>query len=372
MIHKIAIAVSGGVDSMMAAHLLKQEGHELFGVHFVTGYEPDKIPETLLGEVIIPHDQKTADLPLGKLADSLNIPIHILDLRTEFQEKVVDYFVQTYLAGETPNPCLYCNPAIKFGSLLNYAMEKGADKVATGHYARVEPVSASRFQLKKGVDPVKDQSYFLAFSTQDQLRRLALPLGAYKKKEIVEMAAHHGLAPLTQKESQDICFISHGDYQGFIEQQPGFSKLPGPIVNVQGNVVGEHQGLHLFTVGQRRGINCPAKDPYYVKRIDVPQNTLVVGFRDELATTACRVNHIHWITQPPSTDIRTHVKLRYRHKEIPCTIEINTRDSTLVHFESPVFPVTPGQGAVFIDGDVILGGGIISQERRERLPYADL
>lgn len=372
MIEKIAVAISGGVDSMMAAHLLKAEGHEVFGVHFVTGYEPDKIPEALLGEIITPHDKKALHPALGKLADTLNIPIHILDFRAVFREKVVDYFVHTYLAGKTPNPCLYCNPAIKFGTLLTYAMEKGADKVATGHYARIEPSSGSRYLLKKGTDPVKDQSYFLAFSTQDQLERLVLPLGTYTKKEIVELAAHHGLSPSTQKESQDICFIPDGDYQRFIERQPEFSRKPGPIVDVKGNVVGEHQGLHLFTVGQRRGINCPAKNPYYVGGIDVPTNTLFVGFREELATTACRVSQVNWITSPPPSAGRTHVKLRYRHREIPCTIHAHTSDSVLVNFHTPVFPVTPGQGAIFILDDVILGGGIISRERKERTPYADL
>jgi tRNA-specific 2-thiouridylase len=357
----IAIALSGGIDSLVSAALLKDQGHRLIGIHFLTGYEsalPHRLPASSSKEAL--NDRiRLAQEQLNPLADQLDIPLYIIDLRTEFKSRVVDYFIRTYQNGQTPNPCLQCNPSIKFNLLLNRANRYGADCIATGHYAQIRTGSDGRMHLARGVDPVKDQSYFLARLTQEQLKSAVLPLGRYTKNQTRQMAKEMGLQPATHQESQDICFIKNGTYGDFLAAQPGFSAKPGPIVDLEGNELGRHHGLHLFTIGQRRGINCPAAAPYYVIRIEPAQNRLVVGRKKDLPIRSFVVNRINWIALPPLESIDISVRVRYRHQAVSATLLPLEANRAEIVFKIPQPAVTPGQGAVFYDHDEILGGGWI-------------
>ena len=347
-----AVAVSGGVDSLMAAWILKEQGHDVIGIHFITGFEtaPSRIqhPQT---------DNRLKVLGIGK---QLKIPVEIVDIRAEFQEKIVDYFTQTYKSGQTPNPCMLCNPTIKFGKILSCAQSFGAQKLATGHYARIKKDPSGDFHLFKGFDPRKDQSYFLARLTQQQLENGCFPLGGMKKSDVKQMAAQRGLRPVTCDESQDVCFIKHTSYGEFLSTQKGFEPRPGLIETVNGQVIGKHDGLHLFTIGQRRGINCPAPEPYYVIRLDAGHNRLTVGTKKDLLSTECKVVEINWIGKEPTLPMDVHTRVRYRSKETASTVFPQGKSTAMVRFKEPQTAVTPGQGAVFYQGDEILGGGWIS------------
>lgn len=352
-----AIAISGGVDSMMAAYRLRREGHAVIGIHFLTGYEtafPSPSTESLS------QDHKdTIAAGIAELAGRLDIPFKILDLSAQFKQDVIRYFIDSYEDGRTPNPCMVCNPRIKFGALLGFARTLGAERLATGHYARIRTDKSGRFHLLRGVDRAKDQSYFLAFLHQDQLSRALFPLGEFTKTSVKEMATLNGLKPITVGESQDICFIKGLSYGGFLARQPNFSPQPGPIADVNGNVIGRHNGLHLFTIGQRRGINCPAAEPYYVVRIDKRQNRLIVGFKKDMGASQCRVTEINWINGRPPSPLRVKTRVRYRHQAAPSTVTPLDDRTAMVAFDAPEAAITPGQGAVFYQDDEVLGGGWI-------------
>ena len=281
-------------------------------------------------------------------------------MRTEFREKIVGYFSRTYQDGKTPNPCMLCNPTIKFGTLLAHAQALGAQKLATGHYARIKKDEAGNCHLFKGVDSLKDQSYFLSRLSRGQLANARFPLGEMKKSEIKQMAAQRGLHPVTRGESQDVCFIKRDSYREFLTGQTNLKPEPGLIEDVNGAVIGEHNGLHLFTIGQRRGINCPAAEPYYVIRLDIPRNRLVVGAQKDLLSSSCRVSDINWIVEEPAAPLQVHTRVRYRSKEVASTVIPQNERTALVQFNQPQSAVTPGQGAVFYRGDEILGGGWIT------------
>jgi len=274
----------------------------------------------------------------------------------------VDYFTAAYRNGETPNPCLVCNPAIKFGALLDEARRLGASRLATGHYARVEKRQGMRYRLRRGVDESKDQSYFLSRLTQAQLARACFPLGALTKANVKALAATEKLQPLTRQESQDVCFIRDTSYADFLIRTTGIRPQPGDIVDTAGHRVGSHSGLHRYTVGQRRGINCPASEAYYVIRIDTRSNRLVVGSKDELVVESCRVTGINWITAIPESPITARTRIRYRHIAVPSTVSPVGHDAAVVRFAEPQAAVTPGQGAVFYQGDEVVGGGWICAE----------
>ena len=348
MNHTIAVAVSGGVDSMVAAHLLQQEHPDVFGLHFLTGFET------------APADRSARAVQF--ISEQLGIPVHVVDLSADFKRNVVDYFSATYLSGETPNPCVVCNPSIKFGVLLHFAQGLGADHLATGHYALVRRDPTGRYRLSKGADARKDQSYFLARLSQAQLAKARFPLGAFTKSAVREMAARRGLKPAATQESQDVCFIRTGAYPQFIAALSDRPSEPGLIETTAGDVIGEHKGLHAFTVGQRRGINCPAAEPYYVVRLDTARNRLVVGLKKDLMTTECGVAQINWICLPPQVPVRVQTRVRYRTRETPATLTPLNEETARVRFDSPQLAVTPGQAAVFYDGDDVLGGGFISRE----------
>jgi tRNA-specific 2-thiouridylase len=348
-----AVAVSGGVDSLMAAHILKERGQQVIGIHFITGYEDASSyirgPEA---------DKKLNVLQIGQ---QLNMPIEIVDLQAEFEEKIVGYFCRTYQSGRTPNPCMQCNPTIKFGTILAHAHKLGAQKLATGHYARIKMDPDGKCRLLKGVDPKKDQSYFLARLSRRQLAAACFPLGTMKKSEVKSLAAQKGMHLVTRTESQDVCFIKNGAYAEFLTGQPGFEPQAGLIENVNGRVIGEHRGLHHFTIGQRRGINCPAAEPYYVVRLDAERNRLIVGAKEDLLSAECRVADINWIGREPSSPIQVDTRVRYRSMEVASTLIPRDHGAAIVKFKIPQPAVTPGQGAVFYRGDEILGGGWIQE-----------
>jgi len=354
-----AIAISGGVDSMMAAYRLLQAGHAVIGIHFLTGYETAGILPGGEPRLKDPKESITGRIP--ELAGRLGIPFRIIDLSAPFKREVIRYFSDSYEKGLTPNPCMVCNPRIKFGTLLRFARELGAERLATGHYARIGADGSGRYHLFRGADRAKDQSYFLAFLQQDQLARALFPLGELSKTSVKEMAAASGLEPVATGESQDICFIRGISYGEFLARQPGFAPRPGPIVDVEGNIIGRHNGLHLFTIGQRRGINCPAAEPYYVLTIDKTQNRLIVGFKKNLGTSRCRVTDINWINGTPSAPLKVRTRVRYRHQAVPSTVTALDDRTATVTFDGPETAVTPGQGAVFYQGDEVLGGGWISE-----------
>ncbi|MDI6688362.1 MAG: tRNA 2-thiouridine(34) synthase MnmA [Desulfobacterales bacterium] len=337
-----AIALSGGVDSLVAAFLLKKQGRKVIGIHFTTGYETDSLN-------IISH-----------IADKLDINIEVLDCRREFKQKVVDYFVQSYLTGQTPNPCLVCNPLIKFGAVLEFARGLGASCLATGHYAGTSKDKDGRFHLLKGVDSKKDQSYFLAFMTQKQLACACFPLGMMTKAEVIKLAKEHELDHFIKQESQDICFIKGKAYGEFIALQKGLIPQPGLIEDIEGNIIGKHKGMHLFTIGQRRGINIPVSEPYYVVKIDRKQNRIVVGFKDSLMASECKVTSINWIGKEPTSPVKVYTRLRYRHKPALSTLFPDNGNKAIVGFETPQSAITPGQGAVFYNNNEVLGGGWIT------------
>jgi len=347
----IAVAMSGGVDSLTAAFLLKRQGYPVFGIHFITGYESDA---QCRGACIDPVQEK-----FTRFGEQIGIQATVIDCRAEFKAGVVDYFVNTYFSGHTPNPCLTCNPKIKFGTVLNQVIKQGAERLATGHYARVQADDTGKFHLLKGVDPRKDQSYFLARLTQQQLAKACFPLGNFKKSEVKRLARTEGLRPLLESESQDVCFIKDESYQRFLAAQPGFESAAGPIVDRNGNTIGQHRGLHRFTIGQRRGINCPAAEPYYVIRIDRETNRLVVGSKQDLFRSECRVVDINWIQAVPDTPKKVYTRVRYRSAAVPSIVIPEDARSAIVRFETPQAAVTPGQGAVFYQKDEILGGGWI-------------
>jgi tRNA-uridine 2-sulfurtransferase len=277
----IGVAVSGGVDSLVAAFLLKQQYKQVFGLHFTTGYEAGKTD-------------------MNRLKDQLKMDVIPLDLSGPFENQVIQYFVSTYTQGKTPNPCMVCNQKIKFGALLEEAKKRGADYLATGHYATIvngltQPeLNMPDARLEKAADEKKDQSYFLARLSCEQLSQILCPLAPMTKDQVKRLAARHHLTPVTAKESQDICFIHDPDFFLFVAKKTGIRPEPGPVVDIDGRQVGTHNGVHAFTVGQRRGINCPASEPYYVRKIDPAAHTLHVCFKKDLARKEMTVEQLVW------------------------------------------------------------------------------
>jgi tRNA-specific 2-thiouridylase len=263
---------------------------------------------------------------------------------------------------------MVCNKRIKFGSLLQAARSVGASRLATGHYARTAEIGQEGLRLRKGADPKKDQSYFLAFLTEEQLRSALFPLGRLHKTAVMRVAARCGLRPVSSRESQDVCFIRGGSYRDFLAGMPEFSAMPGPIVDADGQVVGEHKGLHRFTVGQRRGIDCPGPQPYYVLCLDGENNRLVVGTKDQLYRSRCRLSGVRWSGRTPEDPVRVSVRVRYRSAAVPAVVTPEEGEGAVVRFERPQAAVTAGQAAVFYRGDIVEGAGWIEPPRD--LPFS--
>jgi tRNA-specific 2-thiouridylase len=351
----VAVALSGGLDSAVAAHLLKEQGYIVTGIHFQTGYECR--PNGSMSHAPV----SLADTRARKAAHQIGIPIEMMDCSRIFQKEVVDYFIHTYRSGQTPNPCMVCNERIKFGPLLDHARALGASAFATGHYARIGRESGGEISLLRGIDQGKDQSYFLARLTRKQLSQAMFPLGTYSKGQVREMAKAQGLTSSSEGESQELCFIRHPSYKEFLCNLVEFVRKPGAIVNTKGDILGTHQGLHAYTVGQRRGIGIPGPEPYYVVRLDNEQNRLIIGTASDLARSACVVMDINWIgTRPPDKPLSVRTRIRYRHQEAPSVITPLDGNRASVVFSKPQYAITPGQGAVFYEGEKVLGGGWIA------------
>ncbi len=351
----VAVALSGGLDSAITAALLKKDDYRIIGIHFQTGYEIPRIALDISGPV------HSARVQAQRVAEQIGVPLEIIDCSEAFEKEVVSYFVDAYASGRTPNPCMVCNRRIKFGSVLEYARNLGASALATGHYARTSREATGQIRLLKGLDPVKDQSYFLARLTQEQLSQAMFPLGAHGKKQVIEIGRALGLASLVGGESQELCFVRNTSYRGFLANRAGFVQSPGPIINARGELLGYHEGLHAYTVGQRRGLGIPGPEPYYVIRLDNHRNQLVIGSASELAAVECLVQGIHWIGTPPlekPTSVRT--RIRYRHREAESVLTPLNRDEARVCFTKPQHAITPGQAAVFYEGERVLGSGWIA------------
>lgn len=343
----VAVAVSGGVDSMMTTLLLKELAHEVVALHMVL--RPEDPPEP--GEHIV------------QLAARLRVPLHVVDLRRPFREQVIKPFLQAYRRGKTPNPCVICNPRIKFTLLQQQAVQLGATSLATGHYVRLlRDESDGNVRLFRGRDRSKDQSYFLYRLSQAQLAQTFFPLGNYLKSEVRKLAAEAGMREYYRPESQEICFISDNDYRAFLEQHlesdlPG----PGPVVDLKGRQLGDHGGIHRYTVGQRRGLGIPSSAPYYVVGLEPDTNTVRVGRESDLRRREMLVTDLKWIAaSPPTSELQALVQIRSRHRESPASIR-RTSAGAVVRFTEPQKAITPGQSAVFYNEDELLGGGFIEQ-----------
>jgi tRNA-specific 2-thiouridylase len=337
---RVVVAMSGGVDSSVAAALLKQGGYEVSGIHARLWAEAE--PKSTIAE-------------LERACQLLDIPLQQVNLEKEFRHLVVDYFNQEYSRGRTPNPCIVCNQSIKFGLLMSQALETGAEYMATGHYAQVES-SADGYCLRQATDQDKDQSYFLYTLGQKQLEHLLLPLGEMSKEKVKQIAGEMGLPTSSRSESQDICFIPDNDYRSFIAQYISFQ--PGNIVDIKGRVLGQHDGLAKYTVGQRQGLGLTSAEPLYVIELDEANNRLVVGSRDQLLHSVLLASQLNWISgQAPAGPVSIAAKVRYKAPEVAAKLYIN--DSAEVRFEEPQQAIAPGQSVVFYQDDIVLGGGII-------------
>jgi tRNA-specific 2-thiouridylase len=365
---KIAVAMSGGVDSSAAAAILKQQGHELVGFTMQLWNQRRGISVDENGEPLPSRCCSLDDVyDARRVAEELGFPFYVLNLEREFEQDVVQPFVASYLHGETPIPCVACNSRLKFASLDRLALSLGCEKVATGHYARVEyDAEANRYRLLRGCNPQKDQSYFLWELTQDQLSRSLFPLGEMSKPEVRGLAREQKLAVAEKAESQEICFVPDGDYAGFIDRylaaENAAEQIPGQgeLVDSQGQVVGTHDGIHRFTVGQRRGIGISAERPLYVISIDAIRNKVVVGSADELLEKEFTAAGVNWIAlESPTVPVRAEVRVRYRHEAAAATITPLAGSRALVIFDEAQRAITPGQATVFYQGDEVAGGGWI-------------
>jgi tRNA-specific 2-thiouridylase len=339
---KVAVALSGGVDSSASALLLKEAAYEVIGIHMRLWDSPRLDYQTHRAE---------------NICRILGIPYHQVDLQKEFESCVVDYFCQEYQQGRTPNPCVACNHYVKFGLLLDKALSLGTDYLATGHYAKVEH-SHDGHRLLKAADTSRDQSYFLYTLTQEKLGHVLFPLGEYSRDEVKQLAKQAGL-PTATKSSQNICFISQKNYGAFLSQR--FSTLPGDIIDTQGKRLGQHRGIAFYTIGQRHGLGLASGKPLYVLKIEPESNRIVLGPEKELYSQKLTAQKLSWISgKVPREPITAKAKIRYKSKEAEATL-FPRDDSVDVHFAQPQKAVTPGQAIVFYNLDEVLGGGIICQ-----------
>ena len=355
---KVLIGMSGGVDSSVAAALLKSQGYDVIGV---TMHIWDEDPETTSGDRSCCSLEAVEDA--RRVAARLDIPYYVMNFKDVFREKVVDYFTKEYLNGRTPNPCIACNRYIKFDALLQKAISMDIDYVATGHYARVEfDCVSGRYMIKKAVDEHKDQTYALYNLTQDQLKRTLFPLGAYTKDEIRKLAEDLEMKVASKPDSQEICFIPDNDYAGFIEENVEESIRPGNFVDMDGNVLGRHKGIIHYTIGQRKGLGISIGRPAYVLRIDPDRNEVVLGDNRDVFAKGLIASDLNFVsTGGIESKVIADVKIRYTAKATRATIEPIDDDKVKVVFDEPARAITPGQSAVFYDGDMVLGGGVIDK-----------
>jgi len=367
---KIAVAMSGGVDSSAAAALLKNKGHELVGFTMQLWNQRRNINVDEHGDPLPSRCCSLDDVYDARhVAEVLGFPFYVLNLEREFEESVINPFINSYLSGETPIPCVACNSRLKFASLDKIAVSLGCDKVATGHFARVDyDEKANRYRLFRGKRHVKDQSYFLWELTQDQLSRAYFPLGEMLKSEVRSIARNANLYNAEKPESQEICFVPDGKYSEFIERylrhEERDNEIPekGEILNKKGKALNKHEGIHRYTIGQRRGLGIAHEKPLYVVKINRAKNQIIVGERDELDSLEFTARNVNWVAfDKPIKPVCAEVRVRYRHAPAPATIYALPDERARIVFEKPQAAITPGQAAVFYTGEEVLGGGWIEK-----------
>ena len=351
---KVLVAMSGGVDSAVSAHLINQE-HEAIGVTMKLHDETDNL---IYGENSCCSNQDIADAK--SVCDLVGIPHEVHDFGASFKECVIKDFIDCYKNGSTPNPCVVCNRKIKFEALLKLALERGYDAIATGHYARIEKRSDGRYLLKKALDLSKDQSYVLYSLTQDQLAHTLFPLGEMTKQEARQMAESIGFTNARKHDSQDICFVPDGDYVSFIERTTGENFEKGDFVDLYGKTLGRHEGIIKYTIGQRKGLGIAFGEPIYVVKKDISTNSVILGKNSDLFSTTLTATNVNLISCDKITEpIRVKAKIRYNQKEQPATVIQIDNDRIQVTFDEPQRAITKGQSVVLYDEDIVVGGGII-------------
>ncbi|HTY55021.1 MAG TPA: tRNA 2-thiouridine(34) synthase MnmA [Candidatus Binataceae bacterium] len=360
---RVVVAMSGGVDSSVAAAILREQGYDVVGIAMRLASQEHGAKGR---QVCCSYDDFE---DARRVAERMDFPFYVVDLRAEFEARVIDNFVDEYLAGRTPNPCVMCNREIKFARLWRRAQALGAEFVATGHYARINRDSGGRFHLRRALDPAKDQSYFLFAMTQTELARTLFPLGEMTKAEVRARARSLGLANADKPESQEICFVPDRDYADLVARRADPSKVKtGRIIDGGGRVLAEHNGIHRFTVGQRRGLGVSAGEPLYVREIDPVRGHVTVGSREELTAAGLRADRVSLVDERLAAggDREIQVKIRYRHPAIAANLKLLARDRAEVRFVTNGYPaVTPGQACVFYDHDEVLGGGFIQHALKE-------
>jgi tRNA-uridine 2-sulfurtransferase len=349
---KVVVAMSGGVDSSAAAALLKEQGYDVVGMMLRLWSEPGKEDSN---RCCTPDSMALA----RRVAAKLDIPFYVIDAKDVFHSTVVQYFLDGYARGETPNPCLICNRQIRWTFLLDHALALGADFMATGHYVRIRKVE-SGYQLLRAVDRSKDQSYVLHVLNQEKLARALFPIGDYPKTEIRAIAERYGLSTASRKDSQDLCFLAGDDYRNFLQRNAAEILHPGEILTRDGRSIGQHNGLANYTIGQRKGLGVASPVPLYVLGKNSVTNTLIVGIQEELGSRELTARDVNWLSgETPNQPFRAEVKIRYTAKEAEALVTPINGNEAQVHFDAPQRDITAGQAAVFFQGDVMLGGGII-------------
>jgi len=358
---RVVVAMSGGVDSSVAAALLVEQGYDVIGMMMRLWSE-----ETVAGgahnRCCTPEQMNDA----RRIADQLGIPFYVLDTQDVFRNTVVEYFIDQHRQALTPNPCIECNRHIRFSYLYNNAMALDADYLATGHYARIDQNETGAFRLRMGMDPKKDQSYVLSVLKQEHLAHTKFPVGEYPKPEVRELAERFGLPTASKQDSQDLCFLGDGDYRRFLRVHAPDVMEPGPIVLKNGDVIGEHNGLANYTIGQRKGLGVSYHQPLYVIATNPYRNALIVGVRDELGQDTLTAKRMSWTSNtPPTESFQAQVKIRYKAKPVDAQVQPLSEDRVCIQFDRPLRDITPGQGAVIYQGDVCLGGGIIERQDKD-------
>lgn len=351
--------MSGGVDSSVAAALLKEQGYEVIGM-MMRLWSEETVDGRIANRCCTPDQMADA----RRIARKLDIPFYVLDTKDMFRGKIVDYFIDTHRQGFTPNPCIECNRHIRFDWLLNNALALDAQYLATGHYARIAQDENGKFLLKKGLDEAKDQSYVLSVMGQEQLSHTLFPIGEYEKPHVREIATRFGLPTASKQDSQDLCFLGDGDYRRFLREHAPDVMTAGPIVRRSGTIIGQHEGLANYTIGQRRGLGLTSAEPLYVIGMNPYRNALVVGTADELGSSELTASRVNWISgETPTEPFHAEVKIRYKARPVSALIKPMGADQMRITFAQPLRDITPGQGAIVYDGDVCLGGGIIDRPR---------
>lgn len=357
---KVVVGMSGGVDSSVAAYLLKEQGYDVIGVTMQIWQDEERTVEEENGGCC----GLSAVDDARRVANDLGIPYYVMNFKKEFKENVIDYFIDEYLNGRTPNPCIACNRYVKWESLLKRSMDIGADYIATGHYARIDKLDNGRYSLRRSATLAKDQTYALYNLTQEQLKHTLMPVGEYTKDEVREIAERINLRVANKPDSQDICFVPDGNYAEFIETTLD-KKIPtGNFVTLDGKVLGQHKGITRYTVGQRKGLGLALGYPAFVIEIRPETNEVVIGTNEDSMSIYVRANRLNFMSiERLEGERRVWAKIRYNHKGAWCTIKMTDEDEVLCTFEEQQRAITPGQAVVFYDGEHVLGGGTIIGDR---------